>query len=312
MVFVSRLEYTDFVKDLKDQLDKTQLSTFTKTTLNTTLNKLNTATKDTFTKEVMNVLNNKLTDNINTKYTFVATVKSVIKNTQLKDTLTKTELELIESEFLKLKELKTNRDYTPIATDKQNDRHIPFKELKIKLDSLKDKLTELDHLTYALYTYQPPLRADYNAVRILNGKYSVNDLDRTENYYSVKDNQFIMYEYKTAKIDQEANIFTPPKDLQKLITNSLKQTPREYLIYNEHIGSVNRPVSANFLGHKIQFISNELFKIPISITDIRHSYASENGLNTRPYSEVEKSAKIMGHSLTTNQLLYKKEYKDKN
>jgi hypothetical protein len=310
MVFVRKIDYTDFVKDLKDQLDKTKLSTFTKTTLNTTLNKINTATKDTFTKEVINVLNNKLTDNINTKYTFVATIKSIIKNTQLKDILTKTELELIENEFLKLKELKTNKDYTPTATDKQNDRHIPFKELRVKLDSHKDKLTQLDHLTYALYTYQPPLRADYNAVRILNDKYSVNELDRKENYYSVKDNKFIMYEYKTSKIDQEANVFTAPKDLQKLITDSLKRTPREYLIYNENIGSVNRPVSANFLGHKIQFISNELFKIPISITDIRHSYASENGLNTRPYNEVEKSAKIMGHGLTTNQLLYKKEYKN--
>jgi hypothetical protein len=310
MVFVRKIDYTDFVKDLKDQLDKTKLSTFTKTTLNTTLNKINTATKDTFTKEVISVLNNKLTDNINTKYTFVATIKSIIKNTQLKDILTKTELELIENEFLKLKELKTNKDYTPTATDKQNDRHIPFKELRIKLDSHKDKLTQLDHLTYALYTYQPPLRADYNAVRILNDKYSVNELDRKENYYSVKDNKFIMYEYKTSKIDQEANVFTAPKDLQKLITDSLKRTPREYLIYNENIGSVNRPVSANFLGHKIQFISNELFKIPISITDIRHSYASENGLDKRPYTEVEKSAKIMGHSLTTNQLLYKKEYKN--
>jgi len=309
MVFVRKLEYTDFVKDLKEQLDKTQLSAFTKTTLNTTLNKLNAATKNTFVKEVVNVLNNKLTDNINTKYTFVATVKSIIKNTELKNILTKTEMELIETEFLKLKELKTNKDYTPTATDKQNDRHIPFKELKITLDDNKSKLSQLDYLIYALYTYQPPLRADYNAVRILNGKYNINDLDRKENYYSVKDNKFIMFEYKTAKIDQEPNVFTAPKDLQKLITNSLQRTPREYLIYNEHIGSVNKPVSANYLGHKIQFISNELFKIPISITDIRHSYASENGLDNRPYSEVKKSADIMGHSLTTNQLLYKKEYK---
>ena len=310
MVFVRKIDYTNFVKDLKDQLDKTELSTFTKTTLTTTLNKINTATKDTFTKEVINVLNNKLTDNINTRYTFLGTIKSIIKNTQLKDVLTKTELELIEAEFLKLKQLKTNKDYTPTATDKQNDRHIPFKELRIKLDKGKDKLTQLDHLTYALYSYQPPLRADYNAVKILNGKYNINDLDRKENYYSVKDNKFIMYEYKTSKIDQEPNIFIPPKDLQKLITNSLKRTPREYLIYNEHIGSVNKAVSANFLGHKIQFISNILFKIPISITDIRHSYASENGLDKRSYSEVEKSAKIMGHSVSVNQLLYKKEYKN--
>ena len=310
MVFVRKIEYTDFVKDLKEQLDKTQLSTFTKTTLNTTLNKLNTATKNTFMKEVINVLNNKLTDNINTKYTFVATVKSIIKNTELKNILTKTELELIEAEFLKLKELKTNKDYTPTATDKQNDRHIPFKELRKKLNAEKDKLTQLDFLTYALYTYQEPLRADYNAVRILNGKYDINDLDHKENYYSIKDNKFIMYEYKTSKIDQEPNVFTAPKDLQKLITNSLKRTPREYLIYNEHIGSVNKPVSANFLGHKIQFISNILFKIPISITDIRHSYASENGLDKRPYSEVKKSADKMGHSVSVNQLLYKKEYKN--
>ena len=310
MVFVRKIEYTDFVKDLKEQLDKTQLSTFTKTTLNTTLNKLNTATKNTFMKEVINVLNNKLTDNINTKYTFVATVKSIIKNTELKNILTKTELELIEAEFLKLKELKTNKDYTPTATDKQNDRHIPFKELRKKLNAEKDKLTQLDFLTYALYTYQEPLRADYNAVRILNGKYDINELDKSENYYSVKDNKFIMYEYKTSKIDQEPNVFTAPKDLQKLITNSLKRTPREYLIYNEHIGSVNKPVSANFLGHKIQFISNILFKIPISITDIRHSYASENGLDKRPYSEVKKSADKMGHSVHTNTLLYKKEYKN--
>ena len=310
MVFVRKIEYSDFITDLKEQIHKTQLSTFTKTTLNTTLNKINKAKRDTFMKEFINVLNNKLTDNINTKYTFVSTIKSIIKNTHLKDSLTTPELELIDNEFLKLKELKTNRDYTPVATDKQSDRHIPFKQLKETLIKNKDKLTELDFLIYALYTYQPPLRADYNAIRILNGKYDINKLDRKENYYSVKDNKFIMYEYKTAKIDQEPIVFTPPTDLQKLIVNSLKQTPREYLIYNERVGSVNKSVSANFLGHKIQFISNELFKIPISITDIRHSWATENNLQTKPYNELKAAADIMGHSVQIANLLYKKEYKN--
>ena len=87
MVFKRIFEYSPFITDLKEQIEKTELSVFTKKTITTTLNKINTSTKDTFIKEVMNVLNNKLTDNVNSKHTFIATIKSIIKNTNLKTTL---------------------------------------------------------------------------------------------------------------------------------------------------------------------------------------------------------------------------------
>lgn len=310
MVFVRDIEYSSFIADIKEQIENTELSAFTKKTIKTTLNKINNSTQDTFTKNVIDTLHNKLSQNINSKHTFIATVKSIIKNTNLKNTLTKTELDLIENEFMKMKEQKENRDFTPTATDKQNDRHIPFKQLKETLIKNKDKLTELEFLTYALYTYQEPLRADYNAIRILNGKYHIDDLDNAENYYSTKDNKFIMFEYKTAKLKTEPNVFSAPKDLQKLIQQSIKETPRQYLIYNEHIGSVNKPITANLLSHKIQDISKKLFnEIPISINDIRHSFSTENNLQTKPYNEVKASADRMGHSVSTANLLYKKEYK---
>lgn len=308
MVFKRIFEYSSFITDLKEQIEKTELSVFTKKTITTTLNKINTSTKDTFIKEVMNVLNNKLTDNVNSKHTFIATIKSIIKNTNLKTILKKVELELIENEFAKLKEMKENKDHMPCANDKQNDRHVSFKEMKNVLNKNKETLSKLDFLTYALYVYQEPVRADYNAVKIITDKYNIKDLDTTQNYYSVKDNKFILFEFKTNTIKQEPNVFTAPKDLQKIITSSLSETPRQFLIYNENIGSVNKPITANYLSHKIQAISKMLYNIPISINDIRHSYVAENNLDNKCYSDVRKSADKMGHQVATANLIYKKSY----
>ena len=311
MVFVNNVEYSSFITDIKQQIDTTELSVFTKKTIYTALNKINKVTENTFTKEVMEVLHKKLSDNVNSKHTFIASIKSIIKNTNLKNTLSKTELSLIDAEFIRLKEMKENKQYTPTATDKQEDRHIPFKNLKLILNDNKNKLTELEFLTYALYTYQEPLRADYNAIKILNDKYDIDDLDTEENYYSIKDNKFIMYEYKSKNINQKPIVFNPPADLQKIIIKSLKSIPRQYLIYNEKIGSVNKPITANFLSHKIQDISKKLFnEVPISINDFRHSWATENNLQTKSYSEVKASADKMGHSVQTANLIYKKEYKN--
>ena len=308
MVFKRDFVYSPFITDLKEQIENTELSVFTKKTLATSFNKINNSTKDTFTKDVMDVLKNKLTDNINSKHTFITTIKSIIKNTNLKINLKKVELDLIENEFAKLKELKENKDHTNVATEKQNERHMSFKEMKSVLNKNKDTLSKLDFLTYALYVYQEPLRADYNAVKILKNEYNITELDHEQNYYSVKDNKFIMFEFKTNTIKQNANVFTAPKDLQKLITSSLSETPRQFLIYNENVGSVNKPVSANYLSHKIQAISKMIYDIPISINDIRHSYVEENNLDTKSYSQVKKSALKMGHSPETANLIYKKTY----
>ena len=308
MVFKREFEYSTFINELKEQIENTELSVFTKKTLLTSLNKINNSTKDTFTKEVMNVLNNKLTDNVNSKHTFIATIKSIIKNTNLKTILKKVELELIENEFAKLKEMKENKDHTQTANDKQNDRHVSFKEMKSVLNKNKDTLSKLDFLMYALYTYQEPVRADYNAVKIITDKYNIKDLDHTQNYYSIKDNKFILFEFKTNKIKQEPNVFKAPKELQKLITTSLTDTPREYLLYNENVGSVNKPITANYLSHKIQAISKILYDVPISINDIRHSFIAENNLENTSFSKVRKSADKMGHQVATANLIYKKSY----
>jgi len=129
------------------------------------------------------------------------------------------------------------------------------------------------------------------------------------NIYNYQTNTFIINEYKTAKVNHEPIVFTAPKDLQKLILDSLIRTgERAYLLWSEN-GGKNKPISANVLGHLIQRISTKLFNLDISVNDIRHSFIDRYNITTTNDIELlYKNAKQMGHSYKTSVDLYRKNY----
>lgn len=312
---VNNLEYSKYILSIIEAINKTELSEYTKKTIKSNLNKLYNSTKTTFIKDVINQFSN--IENINSKHTFLGAIKSVIKNVELN--INEKDMKKINDLFLIIKLKKEKNELATQANTKQQNRYISYKELTDLTDNLED---EEDKLYYALYTYQPPLRADYNAIYIIDNMLTkaplkMEELDKNKNYYSVKTNQFIINEYKTAKTNGTI-IFKPPTKLKNMIIKSLEDTPRAVLLYN-HIRGVNYPITPNYLSKRIAHISTLILKDnikiaeenkAISINDLRHLFIEENNFETtNDIEELFKNAYIMGHSLFVSQKIYKKDYK---
>jgi hypothetical protein len=70
-------------------------------------------------------------------------------------------------------------------------------------------------------------------------------------------------------------------------------------------------MTANMLGHFIQRISKKLFDIPISVSDIRHSFIAENNIhNTDDIELLYKNAYQMGHTYRVATNIYRKNYEE--
>ena len=311
MVYTSNAVYSPLIKSLKEQIEATALSPFSIRTINTTLNKINKIddkiTSKNFTPAVL-LLNKEIT-NPNSKHTFFGCLKSLLKHTDLSSKLKANEVKMIEKLF-EVNRIEAEAYVSnPTPNEKQQERFIPYKQLtEATKKASKDTLTDLERLAYALYTYQPPLRLDYDAVKLITND---DETDTKTNTYNYETNTFTINEYKTAKVKAQPIIFQPPKALQKLIYQSISDTPRAYLLYNENSG-VNRPMTANMLGHFIQYISKKLFDVPVSVSDIRHSFIAEHNIhNTDDIELLYKNAYQMGHSYRVATNIYRKNYEEK-
>lgn len=312
---VNNLEYSNYILSILEAINKTELSEYTKKTIKSNLNKLYNSTKTTFIKDVISEFSK--IENVNSKHTFLGAIKSVIKNVELN--INEKEMKKVNDLFLLIKLQKEKTDLNTQANTKQQNRHINFSELTDLTDKIEN---DEDKLYYALYTYQAPLRADYNAIYIIDNTLTkqaetIEELDQNKNYYSVKTNQFIINEYKTAKTNGRI-IFKPPTKLKNLIIKSLEDTPRAVLLYN-HIRGVNYPITPNYLSKRIAHISTLILKDnikiaeenkAISINDIRHLFVEENNFETtNDIEELLNNAYKMGHSIFTQTNIYKKDYK---
>ena len=298
--------YSDFILDLRNQIEKSELSVYSKRTIFTVLNKLAQTNAKTFTANVLQL--NKETVNVNSKKTIFGVVSSLRKQTNLESKLKPEELTILTKLYEINSIVAEKQNKKTEANEKQNKRYIEYKLLTQATEESKS-ITEYERMVYALYTYQPPLRLDYNDIRIINN----DDTKNSEtNYYILDTNEFLINEYKTASKKQEPITFFAPKALQKLILKSISENPRTVLVYNSN-KNLNSPLTPQALGIMIQNISEKLFNVRVSVSDIRHSFvASTHGeTDTTDIDSIEKlyrNAKQMGHSVSIAATVYHKNY----
>lgn len=163
-------------------------------------------------------------------------------------------------------------------------------ETRDKLDKGSD-----DRLLLSLYTMIPPLRSNFDNVKILNK----DSNDNKNNYIVLTEdkNQLILNRYKTAPTYDKI-IINLPDDLVSEINESLKQKPRDYL-FVEH---GNKPYTkANSWNAWANRRLKKLFNTDFSLTMFRHIYLSNKDLklNEKTLKERKKISDIMGHSLDT-------------
>lgn len=177
---------------------------------------------------------------------------------------------------------------------KQSTANIPFDELCSRRDTLP--IGSDARLLISLYTYVPPVRADYWHMKI----YSEDPQTTTENYLVLDKNEsmIVLNQYKTAKVYGE-NIIPIPEPLYQEIIASLSQHPREYLFVTKKGLPYEKVNSWNVWANRL--LRKQLNLPNFTITMFRHIYISREDLDIGNMTRKEKKeiSDKMGHSLST-------------
>tara|TARA_B100001123_G_C15248959_1_gene1002065 strand:- start:18 stop:920 length:903 start_codon:yes stop_codon:yes gene_type:complete len=193
-------------------------------------------------------------------------------------------------------------------SEKENKNWITQEQLDKKIEELESKIDKFDmtkltksqedtiqqHLILLLYTKIPPMRNDYAQMKVYRDKEV-----KGENYIHLKKKIIILNKYKTSKTYGEKQIEIP-NDVVKIIRRWVDITGNEYLLIN--IRDRN-PMTNNGLTKYL----NKIFKPKkVSTTLLRKLYLSEKYPVIHNRKDMKKDAYVMGHSLETQQGIYRK------
>jgi hypothetical protein len=195
-------------------------------------------------------------------------------------------------------------------SEKENKNWITQEQLNKKIKELENKIDKFDmskltksqediiqqRLVLILYTEIPPMRNDYAQMKVYYDKEV-----KGENYIHLKKKLIVLNKYKTSKTYGEKQIEIPAK-VVKIVRHWVDITGNEYLLIN--IRDRN-PMTNNGLTKYL----NKIFKPKkVSTTLLRKLYLSEKYPVIHNRKDMKKDAYIMGHSLETQQGIYRKKH----
>ena len=195
-------------------------------------------------------------------------------------------------------------------SEKENKNWITQEQLNKKIKELENKIDKFDmskltksqediiqqRLILILYSEIPPMRNDYAQMKVYYDKEV-----KGENYIHLKKKLIVLNKYKTSKTYGEKQIEIPAK-VVKIVRHWVDITGNEYLLIN--IRDRN-PMTNNGLTKYL----NKIFKPKkVSTTLLRKLYLSEKYPVIHNRKDMKKDAYIMGHSLETQQGIYRKKH----
>jgi len=193
-----------------------------------------------------------------------------------------------EEEVLK-KKLKVMLDFKDIKMmvyDKAND--FIYKE-----QSLEDYK---DFLILALFTIQIPVRvSNYVNMKVVEDDVYTNDKD---NFLVINDNtyKFIFNKYRTSHILGKKELFVKEKTLQYLIDKWLsdynKDSPNFLIVSSKN----RRPMNGRQIEESIKKVTEDIFKSPLTIDNIRASYMKRIADLDPDFQDKLDIANILGYA----------------
>ena len=187
-------------------------------------------------------------------------------------------------------------------------KEIKDKKIKKKEDlTSKDKSLLMIYIIFNIYV-RLPMRNDIAGMEAIS-KRQYNKLSESEkkekNYLVVEKGKMIMIlnKYKTSK-KYEENKIDVPKDLEKLLRLYIRINGMGVLFTT----STGNPLSRNALSQLLIKTSKKYMDKSISTTMLRKIYLSSKYADVK--DEMAKDAKVMGHSVDTQQKIYVKKNED--
>lgn len=148
------------------------------------------------------------------------------------------------------------------------------------------------HVLMSMYTYLPPMRQDLNEVKILTK--TPKNMDGNYIILNARVAKLVLNEYKTVKAYGRFDT-SLPKELTKIIKDSLKIQPREYLITDTE----GKPYTddKSFAKFSNRTLKETLNNDAVSVSMLRHSYISSQDYNKMTEGDRKELARQMMHSV---------------
>lgn len=169
--------------------------------------------------------------------------------------------------------------------------HIPFAQIISKRDELP--VGSYERLLISMYTYIPPVRADYFATEIVYN----DDVPTENNYIRIKDDavQSVLTDFKTAKNYKQITNNFPPELVTELMA-SLKNKPRKYLFPNTR----NGPHTRNSYVLWTRRCLTRIFGTDFTLVFFRHAFITDF-IHTKitpdmSDAQIKEISNKMGHS----------------
>jgi len=209
-------------------------------------------------------------------------------------------VELRDKLILKLEQEKEKNNLNERQAEAMN--KVSYNDLKNFVEKLKERKNnstkDLDNYILVKLMTDYPVRNDLQEILLTIHKL---DLNKQVNalYLPPKKNAsgvLSLKEYKTSKTNGDIKI-----ELDGELTNDIKQLAkdgRKYLFVN----SKNEPYSTSLFSHKLNRVFNNEFGVNISSTILRKIYLTDKYKDV--VNQMEKDAKIMGHSTDTAKKIY--------
>ena len=181
--------------------------------------------------------------------------------------------------------------------ERQEKAYVSFDEVEKIRNKLEDGT--IDKLLLSMYTMIPPVRNDYYKTAIYKNESEISN--NIDNYLIMNTKTYInLRKYKTSKTYKD-NKFYLPKELVKQIKLSLDKNPRDFLFVSPRN---NEPYKSNTFNRWANRTLKKIFdKDNFSLTTLRHIYITRRDLKLEEKSGLERNkiAKVMGHSVGTQQ-----------
>jgi hypothetical protein len=153
----------------------------------------------------------------------------------------------------------------------------------------------IQKLLLSMYTYLPPVRADYYEVSINPQIINKDKINYIILGPSADKSTIVLNNFKTAaKYKTITNVC--PEPLYDEIKASLAANPRNYLFTMPTDN--RRPFDRNSFSKWANAQLQAIFGVQINLTSLRHLYISAIDFNKTRATDLEKIGKLMGHSVS--------------
>lgn len=180
---------------------------------------------------------------------------------------------------------------------------MPWEDIvKKELELRKTSYGSFEHLVLAMYTLLGgpgritgcPLRSDFAHVKLCQKEPPVMN---EESYLNMYEGKLVIKDHKTSGT-YGALIREVPRELLKIIEESVKMEPRDYLF----VDSVHhQPYKKNSFTKQVNRTLQYLFGKPLTIRLLRQSFISSLNFSELTPGEIRRVSKNMAHSVGMQQ-----------